>query len=623
MTSIFILCIILGISGSISILFRRRIEETIALSIFLIILSVYIPGIISGKLMFGVYLGVGMGFAGIAYMIWCYLKKRQDVLAYFLKPGLLFYILMFAWVWWINNGRMYLNWDEFSHWGLVVKNMVFFDRFGNYSDSTVMFRGYPPATALWQYFVCKVGRDFNEANVYRAMGWLMTSMFLPVMKRLEWKRLLYGLVSIVIIVVFPEMFIKSYITLLYVDVILGIIYLYLLFSSFQEEQQDLFSCIRYGVTLAILCLTKASGLFLAIIFLAILIAKSLITDWKDTGGRRRNMWLWLSSLSGILFGKFSWSIYLRATSTAEAWNTSGVTFRNIINLLRGEGQEYQYQVVHNFLDKLRFSAFREYIYPINYIGFLGVGIFLCLVAEYLCGKENHRKVWIYSIGGFIGLIFYAVGLLVLYLFTYSEYEAVNLASFSRYMSTYFIGFFGFLLLLILAYGGDKGKKAGWGIAFVSIFALLLSVPRNELEEMSFRAPVVAKMTSNVRGSYVGIKRYLYKLDYQKDKVWIISQEDKGFDKLVLGYEITPVKTVGTDWSLGEPYYDGDIWTVNYDCETWQKKMKEIGCTYVYLQRIDDRFIENYKDAFEKEEDISEWCMYQVQYDGNIQKLVKV
>lgn len=41
------------------------------------------------------------------------------------------------------KGKMFLQYDNFSHWALVVREMLRFDRFPNFTDTLIHFQEYP------------------------------------------------------------------------------------------------------------------------------------------------------------------------------------------------------------------------------------------------------------------------------------------------------------------------------------------------------------------------------------------------------------------------------------------------------------------------------------------------
>lgn len=45
------------------------------------------------------------------------------------------------------RGRMFVWYDNFSHWALVVKNMLLTDRFPTFLDTRIIFQEYPMGSA--------------------------------------------------------------------------------------------------------------------------------------------------------------------------------------------------------------------------------------------------------------------------------------------------------------------------------------------------------------------------------------------------------------------------------------------------------------------------------------------
>ena len=68
-------------------------------------------------------------------------------------------------------------------------------------------------------------------------------------------------------------------------------------------------------------------------------------------------------------------------------------------------------------------------------------------------------------------------------------------------------------------------------------------------------------------------------------------------------------------SMGKPYYDGDIWTIDYSLEEWKRALDEQDYTYVYLFKIDDVFRERYGGAFYSQDEIRQGGFYRIKKKG--------
>ncbi|MCM1232132.1 MAG: hypothetical protein NC123_06385 [Butyrivibrio sp.] len=183
MSSVVLFLFIISVSGMAALFFKRRIEETIAVVIFSVITILYFGGMLSGSLLTGVYLCGIIGIGSVLYVGRKVVKDRRNVLKLCVTPGLAIFALLFIWIVWLNANRVFSSWDEFSHWGLAVKNMDYFDYFSNHPYSTDTFSGYPPATSLWQYFFVKLGGDFSESNVYCAGGGISSRLIFAGFKK--------------------------------------------------------------------------------------------------------------------------------------------------------------------------------------------------------------------------------------------------------------------------------------------------------------------------------------------------------------------------------------------------------------------------------------------------------
>lgn len=618
METLFIFFLLISIAGASAVLFKRRIEETIAPSIFLIILTIYVGGLTTGKLTSGIYCVLFLCVIAILYLLKKSIHNRNELIKLCLTPGLLAYFILFGWIWWINRYRLFSSWDEFSHWGLVVKNMAFFDAFGNCPGSTVTFRGYPPATALWQYFVVKIHGIFYEGYIYQATGWLITALFLPIVSSLNWQHWKYAIGKIICFLLLPFIFNRSYLVFLYVDAILGILCAYILINSYREEKFDAFFWICYSFSLIILCLTKASGFFLASIAGGILCFQVFRIKQFSL---KKKCFYWGICLGSILFGKISWDVYLKFSETSEAWNTSSISLQNLVNLLSGNGQKYQYMVVNNFLKQLSDVSFASYVFDMKALTWIVVFglLFFMLLKIY---RVENRKIKIYGFGTFIGMVIYAAGLLVLYIFTYSEYEAVRLASFDRYMSTYCIA-----MLLIFAYISFEfveliiNKNIGQILGCV-LLCLNFFLPMSELFNVTVLNTARVEETKQTRKAFEQFEQELNKLDVNNSKVKInvIAQNTNGWEYFNLAYLATPILCV-RPWSVGEKYGSDDMYTKECSSDEWLNSLADEGVTHVYLHNIDELFLKRFQDAFQST--IEAGKLYELKSTKGQKYLIKV
>ena len=658
---------LLSVSGCATALFKRKFEEVIAPVIFSVILTVYLSGLLFDDLSVGVRIVEAVAAVSAAVLGFGLYQARRDsekkekirrhIAECFVTPGFACWSVMFAVIYIVYSGKILAGWDEFSHWGLVVKNMFIFDRFGNCPESTVSFRDYPPGTALWQYFTAKAfSSRLGENHIYHAMGWLIISLQASFLRffsggsdedRLSFhadsrmgavKRTAAALVRIfsekkvreaffsMLLIMFVPLLFTQYIFIyfnsIYVDIVLGILFAYILACGFSEEKFDAFYFISFFLSVSVLCLIKAIGVFLAIAALAV-IAGYKLTEIKKSGffqSLKGILPIAFSGLLGMTVGKVSWSVYLKLTDTPKAWNTKPLTLSNILSLAKGKGQAYQYLTAKNY-----FKAVFEWPVGIfgTYVGWLTVlAVSLIFIRRRLKDREKVGKLTFYISGCFIFALVYAAGLLALYMFTFTEYDAVNTAAFNRYLSTVFVGAFVFLAFCLLRFFRGALLRLKKPIAVLCAVFFVFGLSRQYMRYTK---------EEKVRKSFLAVWATAEKnidFDYKKDSVYFICQNSDGQEYWFFRYAVTPVRTnsggagSASPWSIGEPYDAGDIWTQSISCEEWLTILDEGKYNYVFLYRVDDRFRERFGDAFENPDDVRSQTIYRTRNENGVLTLCR-
>lgn len=658
----------LSVSGCVAVFFQRRMEEVLAPVIFSVILTVYFAGLLFDNLLIGVRLIQVIAVIAVVFLLYCFQKARRDggakermmrlIRQYCLTPGLICWSVMFVIIYIVYCNKILAGWDEFSHWGLVVKNMFIFDRFGNYSAATTSFRDYPPGTALWQYFTAKVfSSRLGENHIYHAMGWLIISLqasFLRVFSadasgcglsvapaaqnrkaERRWLRLpgcfsdknvreaFFAMLLLMFVPLLFTQYIFIYFNSVYVDILLGILFAYLLAAGFTEKKYDAFFYGSLFLAVSVLCLIKAIGVFLAVAALLI-IAGFRLTERRREKNRIplvQALLLALSGALGLIVGKASWSVYLTRTDTPKTWNTKPLTVANLLALANGRGLPYQYLTLKNF-----FRAIFEQPIGIfgTYVGWLTVlTLSLVYLHRKLKDRQSAKKMMFYVSGCFVFVLIYAVGLLALYLFTYTESDAVTTAGYNRYLSTAFVGTFTFLAVGFVTFFrrtvvGLK-KPIALLCAVFFVFGLSRQYMRYRKEEVVRLAFTSAWAQTEKSATF----------DARKDRIYFICQHSNGQEYWFFRYAVTPLGTnagsagSASPWSIGTPYDSEDVWTKDISAEDWQSILSQGNYSYVYLYRVDDRFRDQFGSAFENPEDIASQRIYKVNSESGTPSLCLV
>lgn len=628
---IIVLFTILSLSSSLAVLGKRRIEEAVPISMMLIILTVYLFGLLFHNIPLGVYVSLGIAGASAIFLIVQFVRNRNETKEQCLTPGLFILLGIFAWMFIINIHRLAFVWDEMSHWALAVKNMCYFDYFAFIDEANTTYKGYPPAITLWEYFVCKLTGGYSDSAFYNAYSWFLLSLCVPFTKKFNFKQTGYAIASALFIILLPLAFNNTYMVVGYVDVPLGALSFYIIFELYTSVQKNWYHYFALFISISTLCMIKATGVTFALIILALILGDTvhelrapMQSNLTKAQQPKHNIKCWFSSLTcilGIIFGKYSWTVLLKVQHVSKAWDTSNFTFESLIQLLSGNGPDYWYEVIKNFIFTLFLGRFGKGIIGISVFFWTVLLIaFAILISRKRADKKRFRR-YIYTL--LIGEVIYTLGLLFLYIFTFSAYEAYVLASFNRYMLSYMVILFFFILGSFIYQVGDS-KELKWDYILVLVLYgfLLLVVPFQQLLYITISVNDDWQGQKEAREKYSSIHQYDDILDYTKDKVAIIAQEDYGEDYYTFNFEIAPVKVVNL-WSLGQPYSMIDFYSVDYNVDEWLSYLQDEGCTYVYLHEINDYFTDNYSSAFDDPKDIETQTLYKLDCTSSDIKLIRV
>ncbi|OGS08920.1 MAG: hypothetical protein A2270_04445 [Elusimicrobia bacterium RIFOXYA12_FULL_51_18] len=581
-----------------------------------LILLLYIFSL-AGLLIHGAYFLSGLGFALGLTGLFRAGKHPKDYFAKFPEPGPAIFFILAVILWLLLSGTHYSSWDEFSHWGFIAKE-IFLRNALPPLESALRFKDYPPATALFQYYVVFF-TGWSEGATAFAQSLILLSAATALLHGSSWKQ---GLKPAAIISL-------SYLLLilfnykpqsLYVDHVLGFLFGASIASCLLSDTGDSWAIVRIIPTLLILPIVKAAGLLLALTAAVAIATNHLIGLSAATRRENGKRQLWPSIALCIV-------ILLSPLLTAKSWNQRvkelglAKTFETKIALT---DIKKSFSAAASKRDTTTISIFKKALIG-NQVGRSLPPVFLILIlalaAFAAAGKERRgtenlqiRAVFLWILAGFV---VYASGLLMLYLYSFSNYEGPRLASFGRYMGVFFIG---------------------WSLVTASFF-LRLPPPAGPARFMRYAKPLIILAAAAALASALFKKDSAEKARLHKDirekaeyalsktpadsRIYIVWQASDGFEPQVMAYELAPriTSTRGGGWSLGKPYYPGDVWTTDVPAKDWQGILKNYD--FVMLGNADKVFWERFSRLFENPEKVRDEYLFKVTIKNSGLKLRSV
>ncbi|WP_369715234.1 hypothetical protein [Leptotrichia alba] len=575
----------------------RRKAEIIAPTIFFFIMTVlYFSGLMFSSFIYGNVFIILLSIGALIYFIYDVFKEKKNWKEIWekFKSFIILYGIMAI----LLIGFISIVWDDFSHWLLTVKNMVLFNELSNNSKSTIIFKTYPPATAIIQYFYNFVGgigfRSFNlEYNSQLITNYFVMILLLsminmtPLSKKS--KIILYPVLFLILAIFNQEIYVS-----LFVDVILSIMgaYLIILYEYMKKQKiNKKFEFIDMVLATLFLSLVKSTGTAI-IVFCLIYIIIDLILTKKY----KFNLKIIITILISLLIAKKSWGYYLSKTKVDIMWETGKITLGNVLKIFDGKGQQYQYETINNFFKAILKQRIGIFSYTVFFIIMIGLLIYL-----YIRKNDNERlKLLIYNI---LIIIIYPISLLLMYIFIFSPTEAINLASFSRYLSTIVI----FLILLnglILIKDKMILRHEKITIKVITICIIILVFTNRTMKMFTIKKLKQIKKAKRYRNEIRKIPKEIS--INPNNKVYFISDmsKDGGYYHWIFKYEATPLKT--------QPFYYNDDENLfetlkNYD--------------YLYLKDFDENFSKKYSTMFKNGLESNNF--YRIEKENNEIKLIKV
>lgn len=635
-----ILVFIILLSGSVffALFLDKRIEDTLPITAMGICAISFLTGV-CGMLNLGVYISIFICIIFYLVTFFRIIKNRNDIkenslmlARNILTPGFFVFLIFYLSMNYFLYGLKGNSFDEFSHWMTCICNMVKHSDFSTNPLSTDLYASYPPATALFQYFFqrisifCDVNRTFIEWKCYLAYITFMFIITMPMFRKTVFKDYVKVIGISVITILFPMLFFNNVYHELLVDpfmaVLSGVSISTIVLRD--KDEKDIFYHITIMLMLFTLVLSKDIGMLLAI-FACVVYIVDILFDRKENSGKffllkdYNNLYM-LFSMVVVIITKSLWKYEIR---NVVKFFPNQVDLKDLAKIILGRTTEgYRVVTYKNYWAELgnRILKFGTSNIGINYYVVLLITVFLIFVG--LGVYKNEKSYQIKKRRAFFiiltfEMISYYLGMCVIFMYNFREYEALQYASLDRYLnivilSTALVGMYSLINNRIMLKNSYYNIIAG-----IIIIIVLLVIPQNEVIDV-----LVKKNVDNsilLRNQFDVITQKLLKTCDGDDFVLMINQGGQpGYDGLIEDYNIMPNRCV--EVSVGEPCWDGDIWTIPMEsCDDFMMYIDtELGnyqVDYLCLFRLNDYFIEHFSDMFDDPDSIKENCIYKYNYDS--------
>ncbi len=563
--------IILTFAITLTILLKKRIEEVIPISIVEIVFVIYIFGLFD-KLKMAINVVLILSVIQLVIILIIILKKEKEVIHRFLTPGLFVYSLLFGTSVLIHKDRIFENYDEFNHWGVIVKNMFLYHTFGTGEQSVVIFNEYPPFTAIFQYLFLMIQKVYREDTIIIAQNILYFSVVIPMTKNINWNKSLSKLLLILPIIIFlPIAFYENFYVDILVDGIIGIMFAYVMFCAFEREDTK-FKYLKIFVGEVMLILTKTSSIALAIFSIFVILIEKLVVYKKDKQKAKQEVKALLIVFILMMAIVSMW--YIKVNQAQKRWDFGQIVETDF------EKEDMSSQIKNSFIRRI---FFEEEITLRKFTVFSVILLLICL--QISCIKNRKDKQFLYySIGMLVSVPIWIAGLLFMYLTIFDLEEAISLNCFERYVSTILLADVYFQMFILTQTQNKNWKQQ----TIIIVFILVALLPIKNLQEKYLDGKNYKVMSQMNRMIYTQLRNYQNKLKPTDKLLYIVgTKSNLEYLTLMNNYEIMPLKIKKS------------IKSNFYDVNSFKNIAKDYTHIFIYQIEIEEK--DKIKEAFENNE----------------------
>ncbi len=361
-------------------------------------------------------------FGGIGLFVYFTVRaaRKKFSLSFLISPGLVFFFVFSAAFIPILWGVRLYHYDNFSHWGTVLSEMLAFNDFPT-AQTIVVFRDYAPGTASFLYwFSLLVGKTEDVALMGQALfsAAALSALFFRIKKILTFRFLSYSVVSVVLVslLVFDDGTLQVYNLL--VDALIGFLAVSIWFLREAYRERPLTAWLFITPIMTFLMLVKSNAA-LCMVFFAVFL---LYDAWK-LGLKKWKHWLFLFPFAGAGLWYFLWKIYRDLT---YGTGTNSYGFQSVF----ARGSAFYLGIWNTFWQKI--TDFSK-IYVVVFV-FLNILVVLALLLLRYKKKDCSYLFRTFLSANFL-MVGYAAALMFMYAFIMATGEARHLAAFERYIIT--------------------------------------------------------------------------------------------------------------------------------------------------------------------------------------------
>lgn len=522
---------LIGLAMLVHCLFQLDAALSFALSAGVVIVVLFVFGLV--RLLFvGLMVVYVLGIGAFGFVLVQMARKKWD-LAFFTSPSLAFFFAASVVLFFLYKDMVCYNPDEYSHWAMLVKEMLRFDALPDIRTG-ITYRDYPPGAALFLYASMRM-TGFSEGMAHVYQGIFSVCALCGLFVGSSYRKPMALLVRLFLVAVVSSVFPLAYTSLL-VDYLVGmygmVLLVFVFWACTGSKEVVTIHYIGIAILASAVALIKTSAIAMTAAGLGLMLLLLLVKRRREKKLNIRRLLPVMCAVVLPLLTVGLWFLHVQLAYPGEGYaqNKFAITPDNLARGYSGKPQEYLDRLPGEFLRTL----FTE---PISMFFFFSLVVTLLVWLLVRFANRLWNKTLLAGAG--ISVVLWAgynvsYYLMLRYLMPSWEMsgEGHLVLAFGRYESSVVGVITGFLLMAALLVWEEQKLFAGkW-------YGYLIPV--------AFALPFVPKLTvNNMRVPYDSV---MYQEFIQVDSVY---------------QEMPPVfdETTRLTFYIGD-YYDNDSYFNN-------------------------------------------------------------
>ena len=472
------------------ILSKREFGKCLPFSMISSVFTVFLSQMIFGSFNPGI---IAVGALGVSSIfLYAFSGNKREIRSRVFTMGFVAYLVICVIYLIVDFRRRFSTYDEWYHWGMMVKEAFRLDKFYSVAESHLhAHKDYPPFLCIVELIECKLMGRYSEGAVSRALHIFTMSMIMPfVVERLfagrhaeavgksavEGQSVAVGksrgiLSKLVICISFfyillgliliNDPYWSRICTTILADVIISVVFAYSflnVWNAASGEKLQIFDILCLILSNAAMLMIKQVGMGLLIVTaFAFLMRMVICRETPYSDGRLKSFIVWIISIAVPLGIYGSWGLYIKKYNIINQFNLGNIKLGVYVDALLKRGDELNSGTLYSFFRALferNISTLKAV--PVTFVSSLLI-VYLIIVIFHLIFRNDfsRRKALVMGLSFTAGTGGYAFMMSILYLFCFNPVEMAQLASYERYMASYVLGE---MLILFVIGIGLIGKK---------------------------------------------------------------------------------------------------------------------------------------------------------------------